>query len=303
MSVRTGFGPAERVEEGVMGPNARIAIAAAVLSLTATSAVSQTVTPIDFPGAMDTRPLGINASGEIVGQYADATGIHGFLLDRKGFSSIDVPGAVQTTAFRINPQGDIVGFYVPPTGLPRSFLWTQGTFYDVLPEAVLSAAHGVNARGQIVGQYNDTPGIPQHGFLLSRGILTVIDHPDAVRTTAFDINERGDILGAYAGAAGTRLYVLSSGVFTTIEVPGTLGTLGPGPAGSFAGINAKGEIVGAYQADGKIRGFVRDTSGFFTTIDFVDTMFVRATGINPQGDIVGYYRDLAGRDHGFLLRR
>jgi uncharacterized membrane protein len=89
-------------------------------------------------------------------------------------------------------------------------------------------------------------GIPQHGFLLSRGILTEIDHPDAVRTTAFDINERGDILGAYAGAAGTRLYVLSSGVFTTIEVPGTLGTLGPGPAGSFAGINAKGEIVGAY---------------------------------------------------------
>jgi hypothetical protein len=287
-----------------MGPNARIAIAAVVLSLTATSAASQTVTPIEFPGAMDTRPLGINASGEIVGQYADASGIHGFLLDRRGFSSIDVPGAVQTTAFRINPQGEIVGFYVPPvTGLPRSFLWKQGTFYDVLPEAVMSSAHGVNARGQIVGQYNDTPGIPQHGFLLSRGVLTVIDHPDAVRTTAFDINERGDILGAYAGAAGTRLYVLSSGVFTTIEVPGTLGTLGPGPAGSFAGINAKGEIVGAYQADGRIRGFLRDTSGFFTTIDFVDTMFVRATGINPQGDIVGYYRDLAGRDHGFLLRR
>jgi hypothetical protein len=28
-----------------------------------------------------------------------------------------------------------------------------------------------------------------------------------------------------------------------------------------------------------------------------------AAGIDPQGNIVGRYRDLAGFDHGFLLRR
>jgi uncharacterized membrane protein len=36
--------------------------------------------PIDVPGAKATATLGINARGEIVGQYNDATGGHGFLL-------------------------------------------------------------------------------------------------------------------------------------------------------------------------------------------------------------------------------
>jgi uncharacterized membrane protein len=287
-----------------MKTRAGFAMTTVVLALAATPVVSQTATSIEVPGALHTRPNGINSSGEISGVYVDAdNNIHGFLLDRNGFTTIDVPGAVQTNALKINAQGDIVGFYVTPVGQARSFLWRQGTFYDVLPDAVLTIGSGINARGQIVGQYNDTPGMPQHGFLLSGGQLTVIDYPDAIRSTAFDINDRGDLLGAYVGANGSRLFLLSRGVFTTIDVPGTLGTLGTGPAGSLAGINAKGEIVGASQASGKIRGFLRDTDGSFTTIDFPDTMFVRATAINPQGDIVGYYRDLSGRDHGFLLRR
>jgi hypothetical protein len=80
-----------------------------------------------------------------------------------------------------------------------------------------------------VGQYNDTPGIPQHGYVLNHTGFVAIDVPGAVRSTAFDINERGDIVGAYVGADGTtRLYLFSSDVFTTIDVPGALGTLGTG---------------------------------------------------------------------------
>ena len=33
------------------------------------------------------------------------------------------------------------------------------------------------------------------------------------------------------------------------------------------------------------------------------TDFTSPRGINAQGDIVGFYRDLAGDAHGFLLRR
>jgi hypothetical protein len=29
----------------------------------------------------------------------------------------------------------------------------------------------------------------------------------------------------------------------------------------------------------------------------------RVTFINPQGHILGFYRDVNGRDHGFLIRR
>ena len=62
------------------------------------------------------------------------------------------------------------------------------------------------------------------------------------------------------------------------------------------------QSISPYRApDGKIRNFVWDSDGF-RTIDFADTIFTRATAINPQGDIVGFYRDLAGRDHRFLLQ-
>ena len=39
----------------------------------------------------------------------------------------------------------------------------------------------------------------------------------------------------------------------------------------------------------------------FTTIDFPDSVFTIAAGINSQGDIVGRYVDAARMHHGFLL--
>jgi len=41
----------------------------------------------------------------------------------------------------------------------------------------------------------------------------------------------------------------------------------------------------------------------FVRIDFPDATVTRATGINARGDIVGFYGDLNGVTHGFLLRR
>jgi probable HAF family extracellular repeat protein len=41
----------------------------------------------------------------------------------------------------------------------------------------------------------------------------------------------------------------------------------------------------------------------FTRIDFPGVTFTRATGINARGDIVGFYVDVNGATHGFLLRR
>lgn len=39
----------------------------------------------------------------------------------------------------------------------------------------------------------------------------------------------------------------------------------------------------------------------FTTIDPPGAVLTHALGINPAGDIVGYYRDTTGKTHGFLL--
>jgi hypothetical protein len=57
---------------------------------------------IDYPGALQTGPMGIscriNAEGEIVGGYPGTDlKIHGFLLDASGFSSIDFPNTNLTS--------------------------------------------------------------------------------------------------------------------------------------------------------------------------------------------------------------
>ncbi len=60
--------------------------------LSATAEPPAPFTTIDFPGALSSRAFGINAPGEIVGLYRDATDKeHGFLLNRGSFSTIEFP--------------------------------------------------------------------------------------------------------------------------------------------------------------------------------------------------------------------
>ena len=81
----------------------------------------------DFPGASATNPGGINARGDIVGNYHDANGhTHGFLLRQGVFSTIDFPNASFTAARAINARGDIVGRVLGPSGDEHGFLLRDG---------------------------------------------------------------------------------------------------------------------------------------------------------------------------------
>src|SRR5262249_61130220 len=63
-----------------------------------------------------TLASGINDTGQIVGTYADASGVHGFLLSGGSYTPLDEPLAPQLTiAFGINAAGRIVGDYVNTT--------------------------------------------------------------------------------------------------------------------------------------------------------------------------------------------
>ena len=66
---------------------------------------------------------GLNARGDIVGKYCDAspcrtgpTGAHGFAISGGRLTTIDVPGALGTGAFGINARRDVVGGYYDSTG-------------------------------------------------------------------------------------------------------------------------------------------------------------------------------------------
>ena len=82
-------------------------------SITASSlrASAFTFTTIDVPGATETSAVGINAGGDIVGTFLNASGFHGFLLSQGVFTTIDVPGATSTEARGINAARHIVGSF------------------------------------------------------------------------------------------------------------------------------------------------------------------------------------------------
>jgi uncharacterized membrane protein len=74
-------------------------------------------TTIDPPGAVDvpgnpgfaaTAPFGVNNRGQVVGQYADARGLHAYLLDDGVYTTIDPPAGPGTVAADINERGQIV---------------------------------------------------------------------------------------------------------------------------------------------------------------------------------------------------
>ena len=86
--------------------------------------------------------------------------------------------------------------------------------------------------------------------------------------------------------------------YSTLDVPGASAT-------NPQGINARGDIVGAYTMSGVTHGFLW-SEGTLTTIDYPGAVFTDARGINDQGDIVGSYRmpkEPAVNFHGYILSR
>jgi probable HAF family extracellular repeat protein len=183
--------------------------------------------------------IGINASGQIVGDYPNGI-YHGFLLSGGNYTSFDVPGAFGTFARGINASGQIVGGYLDAGHMYHGFLLSGGNYttFDV-PGGNNAFAHAINASGQIVGSYN-YPN--QQGFLFSGGSYTTIDVPGSIATDANGINDAGQIVGGFWDASGEHGFVLSGGNSTTIDFPGAVQT-------SVLGINNAGQIVGFYNTD------------------------------------------------------
>ena len=91
-----------------------------------------TYTTLDDPSANNnTQAFGINASGQIVGEYIDASNhTHGFLYSNGTYTTLDDPSASATggtIALGINDLGQIVGTYVDPaTAHTHGFLYDGG---------------------------------------------------------------------------------------------------------------------------------------------------------------------------------
>jgi uncharacterized membrane protein len=87
--------------------------------------------PFDVPASTFTAAWDVNARGEVVGVYRDASNLaHGFLWAGFQFEAINFPGAAQTRAFGINSRGTIVGNYTDTSNKLHGFVATRRHLED-----------------------------------------------------------------------------------------------------------------------------------------------------------------------------
>jgi probable HAF family extracellular repeat protein len=122
---------------------------------------------IAVPGAIDTDPFGISASGEVVGIYNNGSGdLLNFSFSRGQYQQLLIPGAPLAKVFGINPAGTaLVGSYTPSSGVTAGFLYQNNALTTLqFPGSSNTSAAGINASGMVVGTFYDASGT-SHGFL------------------------------------------------------------------------------------------------------------------------------------------
>jgi len=243
------------------------------------------VVPGSLPGTTGGFALGLNDWGQIVGDFTDNAGTHGFLDTGGKFTAINPPGDTFTLLNGINNLGQILG----SSSSIGSFLYAHGTFTPLSNLGGSAFAFGVNDLGQIVGGGVGSNG--SLGFLFTRGRITTYAAPGASVTAGYGINDFGQIVGNYLDSTGFHPFLDTRGVFTNIEVPGEF------PLAT--GINNLGQITGDFCDDEGCHGFL-DTKGNFTTIDVPDASFTDPEGINDLGQIVGVFADSTGLFSAFV---
>ncbi len=241
------------------------------------------VTPVDGPSASATELHGINHTGQLVGTFRDAKGIHGLVY---------------------TPPVDAL---CAPHFLTPLDLWFNGF------KAVSTHAQGITTAGRMAGFFLDVKG-ESHGFLCAgfptnlecHQVDVTIDHVLMADTLILGIQEQGQFVGSYRDAQ-SRIhgYLSTEGSFTRIDVPGALATVVAGVATTNGKSTAT--IVGFFlDAKFSMHGFLcilPASQNCFTlfdvTLNGVPQAMTQATGINQQ-QIVGSFRDPGGNAHGFL---
>jgi len=150
-----------------------------------------------------TIAYGINDSGEVVGQFADSNGTHGFLFNGSTYETLNVPGADTTIAVGINSNNIITLESLNSGGLSS---WVRiGTQYGPLnvPGAVTTAVHSINNLNKIALSWFDSSNL-EHGAVYAGGKYHLIDDLAGTDTGIETINDSNTIVGRYMPAGDSQ---------------------------------------------------------------------------------------------------
>jgi hypothetical protein len=208
------------------------------------------------PDSTTTTASSINNNGDVVGEYTDAAGSHGFLYSAGVYRTIDAPApAVPNTTHLtgINNNGQILGYATataPGTTLTStdSFVDTNGSFAFV-PFGPLEflTMYGINDSSQIAGSDGgaQVSGAPAYGT--ANGITRVPNFSNGIFTA---INKTSQVILYLSNVS----YLQSSPSQTTTGTP----VFFPGANQTKAnGMNDGGTIAGSYlDTSGNTHAFI-----------------------------------------------
>jgi hypothetical protein len=217
-------------------------------------------TRIEIAGATNTRVLGVNDAGDVVGDYQTSDGhIHGFLLHHTGaLQKINQSGSIFTSAAGVNNSLTVVG-----TGEVSGFIWKNGVFtkLDITNHTVggeSETIHGISNLGVIVGDLFRQDF--QNGWQKSGTDLDVFQRIQGSDTHINGVNGRDDLVGEGPGiGSGFVSFHQESGETgeqsealkpVRIHFPGSFST-------SPLSINYAQAIVGSYNDSNQVaHGFL-----------------------------------------------
>ena len=123
-----------------------------------------------------------------------------------------------------------------------------------------------------------------------------VDYPGAQSSFVFDFNDGTAVGQFFFPSAGGRAFYFRDASYHVLNIKGGVG-------GECYGINASGQIVGAYEdKPGRIHGFLYNGKSV-VTIDPPNSNYTEAWDINKSGVIVGDYFDANNQRHGFLDKK
>jgi uncharacterized membrane protein len=261
-------------------------------------------TRIDPPNSIVTVARGINARGDILGNYIEADGVgHDFLLRNGVYTNIEYPGGASASGRALNARGDIVGVLGDADGT-HGFLLSDGKLTKLdYPEAVDTRAFGINNSGDITGQYTTKFGVVS-GFILKQGIYHKLRLPGSSLTSLHGAEDNGRVMtGDVILSADSSLHAFlqhKRGDFELLDPPGTIF-----PCSRGRGINERGDVAGAFsivntaaECGSPAHGFVFH-QGAYDIIDPPGSTDTFVFGINDDGAVVGAETAKNGVVHGF----
>jgi hypothetical protein len=188
---------------------------------------------------------------------------------------------------------------------------TAGTRYtyttlDDQSDPTFNQLLGINSHGKISGYFGSSaPGHPNQGYTIGppygQANYTSENFPGSAQTQVTGLNNKGDTVGFYVNAAGDQVgFVEWNGAFTSYKDPHTPHM--PNYVDQLLGINDAGIAVGFYvdAANNAHAVQLDQATGVFTAIKGLGPNSF-ATGINDNGDVVGYTMNTTGT-FGWLLK-